>query len=297
MSPLLEVYSWQEPAAFYNMTLDVDDVGNNRANLIELPDPTLNDDLPSDVTDILTRPMGFPKNPTESQTLLADNRDDLWQRLGDSGTIIFMPDCDRLTFKKAQTLVEHATKEMGRIYRRFIAKGIRLYVNNRVVEAFDPTYWMPSARHTRIDGLTVTRSRLVGSWPIKIPGAENSTKTVDVQVRLYALPYEEWGSLPRKVLKTDLHVYDDHTVSFMRNDREVQIGTEPRLKLKKHFDNNWLRLEIDFTGDADEGFGVAANKQGVRLKEYVADVIVDSIGEELSALRQTIKQAKARRAS
>ena len=33
---VLEVYSWQD-RAIYNMTLDVDDVGSNRSNLIELP--------------------------------------------------------------------------------------------------------------------------------------------------------------------------------------------------------------------------------------------------------------------
>src|SRR6266481_2581689 len=30
MGPVLEVYSWQEPRAYYNMTLDVEEVGLNR---------------------------------------------------------------------------------------------------------------------------------------------------------------------------------------------------------------------------------------------------------------------------
>src|SRR5690242_17119435 len=41
MSPVLEVYSWQEPEAIYSMMLDVDAIGKERANLVELPDPTL----------------------------------------------------------------------------------------------------------------------------------------------------------------------------------------------------------------------------------------------------------------
>ena len=36
MGPILEVYSWQEPKAFYNMILDVEEVGNSRTNLVEL---------------------------------------------------------------------------------------------------------------------------------------------------------------------------------------------------------------------------------------------------------------------
>src|SRR5262249_50613898 len=124
MSPVLEVYSWQEPKALYSMTLDVEDVGSNKSNLIELADPTLNEKLPSEIVDILTNPMFFPKNPKKPQKLFAPDADDLKDRFPASGTIVFMPDCDRLTLKTAQSLVKHATKEMGRIYRRFIAKGI-----------------------------------------------------------------------------------------------------------------------------------------------------------------------------
>jgi len=298
MSPVFDVYSWQEPGAIYSMTVDVDEIGNSRTNLIELSDPVLNDQLPSDILDILTKPMVFPKNPQESQTLLASTREELRERMGSSGTIVFMPECDRLTFRKAQTLTEHATKEMARIYRRFIAKGLRLFVNNRLVEAFDPTYWMSSARHVGIEGLDPKQSRLVGSWPINIPIEEGSRDITTIHVRLYSLPYEQWSSLPRKVLRNDLHVFDDHTVSFMRNDREVEIGSSyPRLKVRKNSYNLWLRLEIDFKGEADEGFGVAANKQGIRLKEYVSELIVEKIGPEIATVRENIKELQGRRAT
>src|SRR4051794_40122956 len=49
MGPVLEVYSWQEPNAFYNMTLDVEEIGADRSNLVELPDPTLVTELPSEI--------------------------------------------------------------------------------------------------------------------------------------------------------------------------------------------------------------------------------------------------------
>jgi len=298
MSPAFEVYSWQEPQAFYNMILDVNEIGNSRSNLIELPDPTLNDNLPSEITEILMRPMVFPKNPNETQTVLAGDGDELRRQLGASGTIVYMPECDRLTYRKAATLVDHATKEMGRIYRRSIAGGLRLYVNNRLVEAFDPTYWMQSARHTQIDGLSPKQSHLIKTWQIDVPVGEGSPNTTPISVRLYSLPYEQWGALPRKVLKNDLHVFEDHTVSFMRNNREVEIGSSyPKLHIRKHGDLNWLRLEIDFTGEADEGFGVAANKQGVRLKEYVGERIIENISEEITTVREHIKKLQADRAA
>jgi histidine kinase/DNA gyrase B/HSP90-like ATPase len=298
MSPVLEVYSWQERNEIYSMTLDVEDIGSNKSNLIELSEPILNEKLPSEIVDILTKPMVYPKNPSETQTLFAENLDELQDRFPNSGTIVFMPECDRLSFKIAQSLADHATKEMGRIYRRFIAKGIKLFVNNRLVEAFDPTYSMPSARHTRIEGIPVLYSKLIRSWPIEVPISENCATTTTVKVRLFALPYDQWSDLPRKVLKNDLHVFDDHTVSFVRNDREIEIGSSyPKLKLRRHSDLTWFRLEIDFSGEADEGAGVAANKQGVRLKEYFAEKIVEKIGDEIATLREVIKEMQAKRAA
>lgn len=148
MSSVLEVYSWQEPEAIYTMTLDVEAIGKERANLVELPEPTLFTELPDEVAELFHKPLSFPRQRAEQQ-LLAEDAASVAANLGSSGTIVYMPDCDRLHYSTAKTLVTHAVDEMSRVYRRFIAKGLRLYINNRLVEAFDPTYSMPNARHSR----------------------------------------------------------------------------------------------------------------------------------------------------
>jgi hypothetical protein len=299
ISPTIDNYSWQEPRAYYNVTLDVNELGSKRDNTLEVPESQLNDDLPSDLVDILIKPTTWPKNPEESQTLLATSKEELHERLGGSGTIVYLSDCDRLSYKKEQTLAEHAIKEMGRVYRRFIAQGRKLYVNNRLVEAFDPTYQMAGARHTRVEGLTETRSRLIFSKVIEVPvsDGEAAGKT-RVIVKLFALPYDAWVGLGRKTLKNDLQVFGDYTVSFVRNDREVDIGATVRaLGINKHATNNWLRLEVDFNGEADEGFGIASNKQGVRLRDFAAEVIRNAIEDPLIALRKDLKELKARHAT
>ena len=112
MSPLVQFYSWQEPGAIYNITLDVEAVGRERSNSVMLPDPELLDELPDDVADIIQKPMSFPRDRS-LQTLLAEVCDDLREVLGRTGTIIYMPSCDRLSYARANTLVDHATKEMA----------------------------------------------------------------------------------------------------------------------------------------------------------------------------------------
>ena len=78
--------------------------------------------------------MVYPGDRSE-QELLATDDADLEERLGRSGTIVYMPQCDRLTYAKANTLVDHAVKEMARVYRRTLGVGLKLFVNNRRVEA------------------------------------------------------------------------------------------------------------------------------------------------------------------
>jgi len=96
------------------MILGAVDLSNKNTNVVQLPEPVLVDTLPPEVREILVQPMGFPKNAAE-QEIFAEN-DVLMERLGASGTIVYIPDCDRLTHRTAKTLVDHATKEMARIY-------------------------------------------------------------------------------------------------------------------------------------------------------------------------------------
>ena len=294
MAPTFDVYSWTEPGAIYTMTLDVKEISLKMANLLELPAPQLLDALPSSVARVLARPMVYPRN--SEQDLIAGHEDDLLDRMGGSGTIVFIPDCDRVTFKKSQTLAESAIRDMSRIYRVQLSKGLRLFVNNRRVEAFDPTYWDPNARHVNVEGLGETRSKLIRSWTgIQVPVSENSEETAPVAVRLFMLPIESWYDLPRKTLKNDLHVFDNHTVSYMRNDREVFCGTVPELAGAGHGDNAWLRIQIDFGGELDEAFGVAMNKQGVRLKKYALLRIREEVRPEATRVRTRTAQFRRER--
>lgn len=296
MSPVMELYSWQEPRAFYRMVLDVQDISNNRSNLIELPEPEMMAELPATIERVLAKPMIYPKNPADTQELFASSEDDIYERLGSHGTILLMPDCDRLTYKSAKGLVDHAVREMARVYRRYIEKGVKIYVNNRRLEAIDPTFWMLSARHAKVEDLEEKRSRLVQTWSrIEVPVSEGSSKTAPVAVRLYRLPIEEWKNLSKKSLKSDMGVFDNHQVSFMRADREVAAGPNSQLKLPAHGDTFWIRLQIDFPAELDEAFGVSMNKQGVRPKDYVYQVIKAAIQDEIQSVRQSIQKSRAQK--
>jgi hypothetical protein len=295
MSPVMDLYSWQEPNAYYNITLDVEAIGKERTNTVELPDPTLMTELPDEVSDLFVRSVSFPNNAAEQELLVARG-EDLDEKLGSHGTIVFLPDCDRLTYAKSRTLVENAVKEMARVYRRSIAGGLRLFVNNRLVEAFDPTYSMSTARHVRMLDMPEKTSRLIFAKTVSIPTREHSVETVDIVIRLYKLPIEQWSTLSRKVLRSDLQVFNGLTVSMLRNDREVFAGGMPDLTTR-HSVTHWYRIQIDFPGTLDEAFGVASNKQGVRLKGYVKDALKKAIGDDITTINEEIKRFQGAQAS
>jgi hypothetical protein len=295
ISPLIELYSWQEPRAFYNMALDTNEIGRDKSNLVSLPEPTFSPTLPVPIAEMFTRAMSFPKDASE-QRLLATPETDLYEQLGSHGTIVLMPDCDRLTYASDRKLVEDCVKEMARVYRRQISKGLRLYINNRLTQAVDPTYSMPSARHTAVEGLGINISRLVVPKTVQIPLSDTSTETAPVHIKVYALPIENWSKLPRKVQTNALHLFDGQVVSILRNDREVHAGYLQGV-VAKHSETHWLRVEIDFSGELDEAFGVASNKQGVRLKSYVSDLIASAIEGDITTIRQEIRRVQAKNAT
>ena len=297
ISPVMELYSWQDRAAIYNMILDVEAIGKDRSNAVNLPDPALNTELRGELAELFTKLMAWPSDHKE-QDLFATDADDLADRLGTHGTIVYMPACDRLSSRKARTLCEHAVSEMARIYRRSISSGLKLYVNNRRVEAFDPTYSMASARHVRMlaEGTTTT-SRLVLSRPIDIPVTESDpVRVAQIVAKVFRLPIEEWSDLEPKVRKNDLRIFDGLTVSILRNGREVFAGGLPKLTTQ-HSVTNWYRVQIEFPGLLDEAFGVASNKQGVRMKDYVLERIREAIGSDISKLNDEIKRFQAEKAS
>ncbi len=296
MAPAMEIMSWQENGAVYRTILDTDAIGREKSNTLTVGEPEYLETLDADVAGILTTPMSFPRDSNE-QVLFASHGVNLKDALGECGTIVYMPECDRLTSATAKTLVEDATKTFGHVYRRKIDKGLKIFVNNRQVEAADPTFSLPTARHTRHSALAdvaAKTSRLVTSRAIQFESSVNSVGPCNVQIKIFALPIREW-QFPRKTL-SELGVFNDQNISILRNDREVFAGHISKIA-RRHSTAAWYRIEIDFPGELDEAFGVAANKQGVRMKPFVIEAIKKAIGEDLATIKADIEEVQARRAA
>jgi hypothetical protein len=76
------------------------------------------------------------------------------------GTAVLLRRCDRLEYKRISTFAQRLHEDLGRIYRRFIDRGIELQVNGEAVAPVDPLLLIktasgvlpvPSARSSRIN--------------------------------------------------------------------------------------------------------------------------------------------------
>lgn len=62
---------------------------------------------------------------------------------GNAGTLVAWSRCDRLDNRRVSTIVRKLEAELGRRFRHFIWKGLRITINGDTLEAFDPLYLNP----------------------------------------------------------------------------------------------------------------------------------------------------------
>src|SRR5262249_26783460 len=145
-------------------------------------------DVPRELIRELTRTIGnFP--PTDEQAANLMGKED-WP---EHGTLVHISQCDRLSKKMTKPLVEHS-RYLGRVYRhKMWESGVRIYVNNRLIEPEDPLFLSKSARHSgaipwcdevRFSIPVIDVQGLTDAEAAKVPKAE-------VVARFSILP-EEW---------------------------------------------------------------------------------------------------------
>src|SRR5262249_51990318 len=64
---------------------------------------------------------------------------------GRSGTVVLWTRCDRLDNRRISTIVRKLEAELGRRFRHFLWKHLRILINGEPVSPFDPLYLNPKA--------------------------------------------------------------------------------------------------------------------------------------------------------
>jgi hypothetical protein len=192
-----------------------------------------------------------------------------------SGTVVRLVRCDRLEYKTAPALVARLRKDLGRIYRHYLAGRIGIRVNGELVAPDDPLCLQAGARLT---GGTRFGDDLIYRIPA---GAGEAVITA----RFSELPIDRWHQLPATD-KRAMGVTAGPPVSVVRAGREIDRGWFFMGGKRRENYDDWWRLEISFGPAADELFGITHAKQAITPRPELTQVLapdLEPIARALSA--------------
>lgn len=195
---------------------------------------------------------------------------------GEHGTLVVWPRCDRLDFRKAITVAEKLAGPLGRIYRRAIWNGVQVYINGAAVPALDPMFCHPE---------TGTGGAMLYGAPLRYEFAGQDGRQAIIEVRFTLLPVSEWSRLPVEE-KRQLGIVGGGGASFLRVEREIDVGWKLFGDKRRENYDDWWRCEVSFPPALDEEFGVTHSKQGVNPSNKVKAVLapdLEAIARELNA--------------
>jgi hypothetical protein len=204
---------------------------------------------------------------------------------GPSGTLVVWQRCDRLDNRRISTLERKIAAELGRRFRHFIWKGVRLTVNGTAVQALDPLYVNPKAKH---QGGELFGEELV--YEVAIDPDHRSKGTSKVFVRFSELPVHEWQGLSNDE-KRALGVSKGAGVSVVRGGREVDYGWFFMGDKRRENYDDWWRCEIRFEPALDEAFGITHTKQQIRPKTYLVEALTTDLEGMARALNARARKA------
>lgn len=257
----VSVYTWQAPRSaqradraphrVYSSYLDVGEI--MRCEMTEVPEPQMAKEPPSDCT-------------------------------GTSGTLVCWSQCDRLEYRRVSTIVRKLEAELGRRFRHFIWKGLRITINGDKLEAIDPLYLSPKVE--------TSGAQLFGEemrFEVRADAVDTG-RTGWVRVRFTELPVHAWHKLSNEE-KRRIGLSKGAGVSIVRGEREVDYGWFfMGTKHRENYDD-WWRCEIQFDPILDEAFGITHTKQQARPQAHLLEALTPDLEATARALNGRARKA------
>lgn len=221
-----------------------------------------------------------------------------------TGTIVLWSNIDRLRTARGSADVNAARvdleKELSRIFRNFISGGIELLVNETELKPHDPLFLMENtwadeaiAEHLKQaeGGAQQVPEHfpavVIADEPLKIAGT-----TAQLRVTLYPPQVtRKRGSGGDKFAKR-LRVPDNlGAISFVRLDREINYTNVPRIFPRGVQDpDRFIGIEIQFSPDLDQYFGVRHVKRGVEPVDDLRSEIRKRLDKYLPEARKQLDE-------
>ena len=245
----IDVYSWRNGRCFRTY-LDLDEIENSHQDLLP---PIEECELPS-----------VYKNKFE-------------EFLGASGTLVEWSRLDKIDFSKPATLLNRMEGDLCRIYRHFLDDD-DTYGRKRnilmcdfdldeyslkgkvALKANDPLYLLEPSNVPGAEG-KATNKPFEDPYSLDIEYAPGMWSKVEIRLSVV------YPSIQVKMAGSTLlgkHYLNNTGISFVRAEREIDFGSFGFLKNAADTRNRWWGVEVRFSPELDELFGVTNNKQQIR---------------------------------
>lgn len=214
-----------------------------------------------------------------------------WQ----SGTILLIDKLDRLEWSTAQGLGDNLRRQFAVTYHKLLGEAA-IFVDNAYVEPIDPLFLTPDFHLHSLD-----HDRAQSFDPVQVEVIDPHTGECKGEMVLrYAWLPPSFGSLDKERDAIGLNanarfsiLKDYHGIIFSRNGRLIDIQTRTPWTA---FTNNdrYIKVEVEFSANLDEAFGVTTSKQQVTVSTWIWDLLRQAgLPKAIEQLRNKVKEMKA----
>lgn len=262
----IELYSRDSPTAPYLFSyIDLDEISSG--DQIAMPEPVM------------------AKPPKQFLDLLGPG----------TGTLVVWSKCDRLTQGDDGTVNDLGSVRselvnwLSRTYRYFLDGGVRIELDNSVVEPHDPLYLMTIPRFTNDLKAEVLADEAF-DW--NTPSDPDRTSAVRIKVTLLPEQWRikrGWGS-PTHTSTRERRIHENEGFSILRAKREIFFGILPRFypSAVEEIDR-WIGIEIAFEPELDECFRVRNVKRGAEPVDALRDALRNRLKEIVRTARRRVQ--------
>ena len=212
-----------------------------------------------------------------------------------TGTLVVWSKCDRLTqgedgtVNDLKSVRDELLNWLSRTYRHFIDGGVRIQLNDTIVEPHDPLYLMTIPRLATDEKAEVLLDESF-DWDIPSDPSRHST----VKIKMTLLPpslrlKRGWGN-PDRTQTRERRIHENEGISILRAKREIFYGILPRFypSAVEEIDR-WFGIEISFDPELDECFRVKNVKKGAEPVEGLRDALKKRFDAAVRTARRRIK--------
>ena len=209
----------------------------------------------------------------------------------DVATVVLLSKRNTLEWPNKTNSVANLMRHFGIVYHSVVTGQCKIYVDGDRVEAVDPLFITPAARHYEIDGSIATDHSLP---PIKVRDAHGTWH--DVQVRMSMMNLDAYDAQERtasgRLTKPRKRLKEDYNGIFIyRNGRFIDTYKWDEISWQSY--SRQIGISLDFPAELDEFFGITPQKQTISVNQTVQELLKKAVLPAYASLYKLVLEERA----